>query len=265
MRSSDKNLDKGELLGLSQRRQTLLSKCECLRTTLCLLIAVALFATESTTHEINAAMKEMGFKTELPSLPPLEYNAVGLVTFSTLVLTLAFSLIWEVAIAPDSLSKQSVLRFAFLFTIGYAVVQWLAIHFKRKWKAQTEPTQSRPENLLIALYAYVATLPINFLIGYILRGYFTYASFLYAVNQAILGYFVGMYIDKSLRYSKLFLISMTLIQAAIQTLWLPIATYYSPPLEGQPVGLLPNIFSIVQTFGSSCAVGFLFSIFLQVS
>ncbi|MBW0004130.1 MAG: hypothetical protein JO216_11640 [Hyphomicrobiales bacterium] len=262
------NLKNEDVSELSQRRQKLSDKCDTLRETICLLIAVSLFATEFTRDRINAAIREMGFETGVRRLPPLDWDAVALVTISTFVLTLAFNVIYGVlayllgnANVPEfMLNKQSILRFALLYTVGYAVVLWVAIHFKRKWSGQGRRDQHRPENLLIALYAYLWTVPINLTIGYLLRGYITYASFLYAVNQSILAYFIGMYIDKSLRTTRIY-IGMSIAQGLIQATWMPIAAYYSPTLQGANGGIFLNIFGFVQTFISGCTIGVVFQYF----
>jgi hypothetical protein len=179
-----------------------------------------------------------------------------MLTFNFLYVFLAIGISYYAAINLVLPDKASILRFAVLYTIGYAIVIALSMKLKDKWRRN--PASGRPENLLVAGYSYLVTLPINIAISLYLRdGAFTYAPFLFAINQGILGYFVASYIDRSLRSAGVSW-RLAVFQGIAQAVGIVIATQLSPSLAaGQAV--VVGIFSVFQ----SATSGFLVGIFFQ--
>ena len=159
---------------------------------------------------------------------------------------------------PDRLS---IIIVAVLYTIAYAIVMWLAIHLKRKWRRSGVPG-ARPEDLLLAIYSYFATVPLNIAISLILRhGQLTYAPFLFALNQTILGYFISQYIDRSLNRSEVS-VGLAAVQGMAQAVCAVIATTLSPSVFSPTI----EIFDVpIATFASIQAgvSGFIISILFQ--
>jgi hypothetical protein len=273
------NMEKDGVTELAERRQELQFKSDALYEMMCLVIALSLFATQFCPEDIDATINEMGFTTKVDVIPILDWDAVALVTISTFVLMLAFNSLFILggylsglfatvpSLMPD---KASIIRFSLLYTFGYAVVMWLAIRLKRNWRRKGA-AGDRPENLLIAIFTYFSTVPLNIIISLYLRhGELTYAPFLYALNQAILGYFVGRYIDRSLRTS-LISVRLALLQGGAQAVGAVIATTLSPSVFSPVVGLAIfyrielsiALFSMVQAAISGFLVGILFQYFYK--
>jgi hypothetical protein len=269
------NMEKDGITELAERRQELQVKSDALYETMCLVIALSLFATQFSPEDIDAAISEMGFTTKVDVIPILDWDAVGMVTISTFVLMLAFNSLFTLggylsglfatvpSLMPD---KASIIRFSLLYTLGYAIVMWLAIRLKRKWR-RSGAAGDRPENLLIAIFAYFATVPLNITISLYLRhGELTYAPFLYALNQAILGYFIGLYIDRSLRTS-LISVKLGLLQGAAQAVGAVIASTLSPsvfsPVVGLEVFYRVEIWIALFSMGQAAISGFLVGILFQ--
>lgn len=273
------NMEKDGVTELAERRQDLQVKSDALYEMMCLVIALSLFATQFSPEDIDTTINEMGFTTSVDVVPLLDWDAVGLVTISTFVLMLAFNGLFTIvgymsgifatvpSLMPD---RPSIIRFSLLYTIGYAIVMWLAIRLKRKWR-RAGAAGERPENLLIAIFAYIATVPLNIIISLYLRNWeLTYAPFLYALNQAILGYFIGQYIDRSLKTSPIS-VKLALLQGGAQAVGAVIATTLSPSVLSPVVGLklLSQIeiwialFSMIQSAISGSLIGILFQHFYR--
>jgi hypothetical protein len=273
------NMEKEGVTELAERRQDLQAKSDALYEMMCLVIALSLFATQFSPEDIDTTINEMGFSTSVEVVPLLDWDAVGLVTISTFVLMLAFNGLFTLggyltgifdavpSLMPD---KASIIRFSLLYTLGYAIVMWLAIRLKRRWR-RAGAAGERPEDLLIAIFAYFATVPLNIIISLYLRnGELTYAPFLYALNQAILGYFIGQYIDQSMK-SSLISIKLALLQGAAQAVGAVIATTLSPSVLSPIVGvkifseieIWIALFSMIRAATSGFLIGMLFQYFYR--
>jgi hypothetical protein len=265
------NMDHEGAAELSKRRQELQARCDRLYEAICLLIALSLFAGESVPEDIDQAIFEMGFMTKVEVVPILDWDAVGRVTVSTFVMMLAFNGLYvalvnllritDIPFVPD---RSIVTRFAIIYTLVYAIVMWLAIRLKRRWRRKGLVAGARPENFLIAIYAYVLTAPFNLAIGVIFRGWvWNYAPFLFALNQAIFGYFIGLYIDRSLKTDRISL-GLAVLQGVAQGVGATIAMQLAPNLpSGMNSNLLIGVFSLLQAMISGSVVGVLFQHFYK--
>jgi hypothetical protein len=162
---------------------------------------------------------------------------------------------------PD---RASVVRFALLFTVVYAAIMILAIKLKRKWGREDDPDRNRPENLVIGLISYAASLLLfSVPFSYYLRGEISIAPFLFAVNQGVLGYFIGVYIDRSLDGQGISFVAATW-QGALQLAANLIATSIAPlPNVGGKNELYVALFSATQSALSGFLIGVLFQFFHQ--
>lgn len=97
-------------------------------------------------------------------------------------------------------------------------------------RSEGAPNFDRPANLLIALAAYTVSLLFTIPFSIYLRGEFSIAPFLFASSQAVLGYFIGIYVD---RVGKSAGISFTAAawQSALQLAATLIAFLGAPPLR----------------------------------
>jgi hypothetical protein len=261
--------DADDVSELTERRQELQARCEALYEMMCLMVALSLFATQSSPEDIDTAIGEMGFATTVDQLPFPDWNTVGLVSASTFVLMLLFNGLFVLAgygmglfkaypnLVPD---KLVIIRFAVLYTVAYAIVMWLCIHLKRKWR-RSGYRDARPENLLLAIFSYLSTVWLNVLISLVLRhGQLTYAPFLYALNQAVLGYFIGIYIDRSLKTTDVS-VPLASLQAAAQAIAAIIATMLSPSVFSPTIGFLDlqiAVFALLQAAASGFIISMLF-------
>ena len=266
----DENADTESVSELRDRRQELQSRAESLYETLCLVVALSLFATQFSPEDIDSAIKQMGFTTNVDQLPSPDWETVGLVTVFTFVSMLAFNAVYAVfgeltgmfakypTMAPD---KGVIIRFAVLYTAAYAIVMGLAIYLKRRWRRPGD-RRERPEELLVAIYAYFATVPLNFAISLVLRhGEITYAPLLYALNQAVLGYFIAQYIDRSLTNCEVS-VSLAGTQAIAQAVCAVIATTLSPSISPSPFGAFDVSMAAIAAI-QSAASGFIIGILFQ--
>jgi hypothetical protein len=231
-----------------------------------------LFATEFTPEDIDLAIRQLGFPVPVPPVPASNWNAVLLVTIFAFVLMLAFTGLFTICVREFGLSdihglnleKRTIARFALLYTIAYATVMWLAIHLKRGWRRNGQGDGGRPENFLIAIYAYLLTVPCNVVINGILYDWaLTYAPFLCALNQAVLGYFVGQYIDRA-PGSDLISWRVAMLQGISQAIATEIAIMLSPGPDLTVRGMiLFGSFSLLQAGVSGFVVGVLFQHFYR--
>jgi len=165
------------------RRQELQLRCDMLYEIICLVVALSVFGTNRSHEDIDKAVAKIGFATRVDAIPILDWDAVGVVTLSTFILLLFFNGIYSIVgyvfslfviypeIAPD---RVSIIRFSVLFTLGYAIVIWLAVRLKRSWRLKGI-TDNRPENLLIGIFCYLTTVWINIIISLYIRHELTYA------------------------------------------------------------------------------------------
>ncbi len=159
-----------------------------------------------------------------------------------------------------------MIGYSLTFTLNYSIVMILAIKLKRKWRREGAPSFDRPENLLIALAAYAVSLLFTVPFSVYLRGEFTIAPFLFASSQAVLGYFIGIYVD---RVGKSAGISFTAAawQGALQLAATLIAFLGAPPLPGATLNFFDvlsfSAFVAIQSALSGFLIGVLFQHFYK--
>jgi len=209
------NLDVAELY---ERRKLLELKCDVLYQTMCLLTALCVFATETDPDSACISINNIGFAVSQTILPPLDWDCVAKAIFSTFLLMItvnaSYSLFSHVfgftqvlrEVDPDAVKTQ-VIKFATLFTIVYSSIMIFVVKIKRKWLMEAEGGAHHrgfPQNLLVGIICYFVSLVLyNTPFSYYMRGEFTLAPFLFALNQGLLAYFVGMYFDDSAQDRKL--------------------------------------------------------------
>ncbi len=262
--------DEASFADLSKRRQALQLKFDTVYETMCLIIALSICATTFTPEEVDQTIKGLGFSTHVDPLPVFDLETVVAVTGLSFVLWLVFLGLFAAVASVLGIGTSNhklfadrtlVLRFAILLTVAYGIVMTLAIKIKRKWRAE-RPHDQRTEGIRIALYSYLATVPVNMLVSYLINGTFLIATpYLYAVNQAVFGYFVAKYIDRSLvgqKGSALLALSQGATQGAVAA----IAAIFAGSNAAQTAGLADSLFvpgfGFVQWTLSGFLVGFLF-------
>jgi len=119
---------------------------------------------------------------------------------------------------------------------------YLALKVKRYWRRTRAPANRKSENPKIAVLCYFLTLPISVGVSLWIRPShdFSVAPFLFAANQGIVGYFVAMYVDRSLAEQP---VSWRL--AAIQSGWQAVAALlifcFLPSIPGITFSQIQNI------------------------
>jgi hypothetical protein len=268
------NIDKWDIRALSARRQELQARCDTLYETLCLLTALSAFATELTPEDMSEMLHELGFTISVPPIPLFDWDAVARVIGSMFLILLIANAAYvalaylrgtgtEGVLIPN---RARVIGYSLTFTLNYSIVMILAIKLKRKWRREGAPNFDRPENLLIALAAYAVSLLFTIPFSIYLRGEFTIAPFLFASSQAVLGYFIGIYVD---RVGKSAGISFTAAawQGALQLAATLIAFLGSPSLPGTTGNFLDvlsfSAFVAIQSAVSGFSIGVLFQHFYK--
>lgn len=268
------NFDKQDVGALSARRQELQTRCDKLFETLCLLTALSVFATELTPEDMSETLHELGFTIIVPSIPLFDWDAVARVIGSMFLILLAANVAYvglaylrgmgaEGVLIPN---RGRVIGYSLTFTLNYSIVMILAIKLKRKWRREGASSFDRPENLLIALAAYTVSLLFTVPFSLYLRGELTIAPFLFASSQAVLGYFIGIYVD---RVGKSAGICFTAAawQGALQLAATLIAFWGAPPLPGPTLNFFDMLsfsaFVAVQSALSGFLIGVLFQHFYK--
>lgn len=268
------NFDKQDVGVLSARRQELQTRCDKLFETLCLLTALSVFATELTPEDMSETLHELGFTIIVPSIPLFDWDAVARVIGSMFLILLAANVAYvglaylrgmgaEGVLIPN---RGRVIGYSLTFTLNYSIVMILAIKLKRKWRREGASSFDRPENLLIALAAYTVSLLFTVPFSVYLRGELTIAPFLFASSQAVLGYFIGIYVD---RVGKSAGICFTAAawQGALQLAATLIAFWGAPPLPGPTLSFFDMLsfsaFVAIQSALSGFLIGVLFQHFYK--
>ncbi|MGY3611095.1 MULTISPECIES: hypothetical protein [unclassified Bradyrhizobium] len=265
------NIDKQELRALSARRQELQTRCDTLYETLCLLTALSAFASELTPEDMSETLNELGFTISIPPLPLFDWDAVVRVIGSMFLILLVANVAYaglaylrgEEALMPN---RARVIGYSLTFTLNYSIVMILAIKLKRKWRSEGASNFDRPENLIIALAAYSTSLFFTIPFSIYLRGEFTIAPFLFASSQAVLGYFIGVYVDRAGKSTGVSFAAAGW-QGALQLAATLIAFLESPPLPGTTLDFFDvlsfSAFVAVQSVLSGFLVGVLFQHFYK--
>jgi hypothetical protein len=267
------NADNSEVTELSERRRLLQIKCDSLYETTCLLTALFVFATGARPEGITRTLEQMGFSVNVPAIPPLDWDAVARVISSTFLIMVSLNgayavfarlLGWGSIFAGDAdAARAQVIRLALLFTVVYSTVMLIAIRLKRKWRRADEAHTHRPENLIIAVTAYVVTLlGFSLPFSYWVRHEISYAPLIFALNQGILGYFVGHYVDHLLNEHRISFIA-AVWQGLLQFVVTLVAMLTAPPpfLAHSPALLQGAIFTAAQSALSGFLIGVLFQYF----
>jgi hypothetical protein len=271
-----RNVDKPDFAKLLERRGRLQSRCDTLYEVMCLLISLSVLATERNQEGVAQKLAGLGFGGVAPQLIPIEWDTVARVVGSVFLLMILINAAFAGFLhligpyntphfMPD---RTSVLKFALLFTVVYSTVMIMALKLKRKWRNSGEPEWNRPENLIISIVSYASSLVLfNIPFGFYLRGFeLSVAPFLYAANQAVLGYFIGKYIDEMQKRELPISFVVAGWQGGMQLVVSVIAMTMSPPLPGtQSVSfaswLYITAFSVLQSGISGFLIGVLFQYF----
>jgi hypothetical protein len=262
------NMGRQEIAALASRRRELQDKCDGLYETLCLLAALAVFATETDPEEMNEALAKLGFSIKCKSLPLMDWDAVARMVSSMFMMLLAanacYALLgYVLGIPAAALDRAHIIKYTVVFTVNYGTILILAIKRKRKWRAEGSSDGQRPENLILALIAYVVSLAFTVPISYFLRGELTSAPFLFAFSQAVLGYFIGVYIDRG--NSSTISFATAAWQGALQLTATMTASLCAPPLPGTESTLIHflsiNAFVAIESALSGFLIGVLFQYF----
>ena len=90
----------------------------------------------------------------------------------------------------------------------------------------------------------------------------TMAPFVFALNEAVLGYFLGIYIDRAVKRSSISFIP-TIWQGMLQlvVMFIAVSTYPPPYLEGSKYFILAAAFTAAQSALSGFLIGVLFQYF----
>jgi hypothetical protein len=268
------NIDRGDIGALSARRQELQTRCDALYETLCLLTALSVLATELTPEDISETLNELGFTISVPPIPLFDWDAVARVIGSMFLILLVVNVAYWAFVYLRGMATEEtlmpirdrVIGYSLTFTLNYSIVMILAIKLKRKWRREGAPNFDRPENLLIALAAYTASLFFTVPFSIYLRGTFTYAPFLFASSQAVLGYFIGIYVDRAGKSAGISFAAAAW-QGALQLTATLIAFLGSPPLPGTTGNFFDvlsfSAFVAIQSALSGFLIGVLFQHFYK--
>jgi hypothetical protein len=265
-----------EIRELADRRKALQRRCDALYETMCLMAALFVLATESTSEDVGRVLNSMGFSVTPPPMPVLDWDAVAKVVASMfglmLLVNAAYALFnWLIGFGPWILPggseaiRPQVIRYALLFTIAYAAVMIVAIKLKRKWHQDEEFDSRRPENLMVALIVYaVSLICFSVPLSWYIRHAWSMAPLLFSANQGVLGYFTGLYVDRAIKRQG---ISPTaaawhgFLQLCVTAIAM---TAYPPPYLEAVQDPLRFSYVIVFTAAQSGVSGFLIGLLFQL-
>ena len=267
------HMDDQEIAALSLRRDTLQAECDSLYYRTCLLTSVLAYSTESTAEEINDLLLELGFPIKVSANPIMDWDAVFRVVGSVLVLTSVVNIIFMRVLARFGtagfpIDQTRMLVFAITTTLLYFVVVYLALKVKRYWRRTRAPENRQSENPKIAIMCYLLTLPISIALSLWVRPThdFSTAPFLFAANQGVVGYFIAMYVDRSLAQRPISW-QLAVIQGGCQAIAALLIFFFLPPIPGVTFSAMQNIvfgfIFICQAGISGFLVGAIFQYFYR--
>ena len=246
---------------LLRRRHELKFRCDSVFETMCLVVALAVCATNVKHSDAEEAIGELGFSTSIGPLPIFDAETISAVTGVSFVLWLVCASLYTYVgtitgmwsqhpqFFPD---KIQILRFSILLTFAFAIVMSVAIKMKRRWRKRRKSVR-RSEAIRVAFVSYFSTVWINMTISYVFIGtILTPVPYMFAINQALLGYFIAKYVDRALAGSKVNF-RLAIIQGTIQGIVAGIAAYFAPNSA-----LIGVSFGAIEWFFAGCLSGILF-------
>jgi hypothetical protein len=269
------NTDNRYIAELYERRNLIEVKCDVLYQTMCLLTALSVFATEENSNDVWRSISKIGFSIPRQKLPPLDWDCVARAIFATFVLMIiinacyvllshAFGFVQVLHEVDPNAIKVQIIKFATLFTIVYSAIMIFVIRIKRKWLLDEQKgthRQDLPQNIFVALICYAASVILyNTPFSYYMRGEMTWAPLLFALNQGLFAYFIGLYLDNSAQGRKLSLI-LPLWQGALAMLLTLIASIPYPPPGTEDSPYVVQIFIAMQSGLSGFLIGYMFQYF----
>jgi hypothetical protein len=253
--------DNGDTAELSRRRLELTNRSNEMFEMMCLVVSLAVCATNVRQSDAEDAIKKLGFKTSIGVLPIFDLESIVFVTGTTVVTLLIFSGLYSTFGTLTGISIQhpewfparmQVLKFSILLASAFAIIMTLTIRLKRYWRAKRQNVK-RSEAIRVALFSYPASLWVNMAISYVFNGtVFTPMPYIFAINQAVLGYFLAKYVDNALSGSRVN-VGMSLLQGFIQGAVAGLAASFGSNLSVLNVG-----FAIIQWTAAGCLSGLLF-------
>jgi hypothetical protein len=268
------NLHLEEVQELAERRRALQAKCDALYNRLCLISALSVYATEFTPEDVSDNLRTLGFQINVTATPTWDWDAVAKTLGGVFVVLLALNLVFAALIPALGIDHNSVLSptrdrlifFTVFGTLLYAAVLLAAIRLKRYWRREEAPGRRRPENLIIASYGYIGAVLIFVTLQFGIRGYLTWGPALFALNQGLVGYFAGLYIDRSMTNEPKSC-QLPLWQAAGQFTVTLLAGLLAPPPPGVELSVLQSVclamFFACQSAAAGAAMGWLFQYFYR--
>jgi hypothetical protein len=215
----------------------------------------------------NIAITELSSKGSVePNIPyqrltANQYGSIALVTGSCFIILTVLTWLYIVlgqtigisSKYPEMLpTKIQIIRFSILLTLAFVIVMTIAVKMKRMWRARSKTIRSN-ESIKVAIVSYFCTVWINVAINYLFNGnILNPLSYIFAINQGVLGYFVARYIDRALSESGVS-VRMSLLQGAIQGVVAGIAASFAAT-----PAVLSVWFSVVQWFMSGTLCGIIF-------
>ena len=252
-------------VSLSERRQQLTKRCIALFQRMCLLMALLVYGTKTTPDEMGATLKQVGFQIDVTATPAWDWNTIARVILSVFVAFLLMNVtlicvvvIWKVDDGwSRNLTRILMLIDALVDTGAFAIVLLIAIRKKRLYKLDTGGS-TRPENLLVAIYAFLACSLYYALMQFAQEHAINSAPLLLAITPCIAAYCCCLYIDRALARAPL---SWSLIcwQAIFQGLATALAMFFA----SQDLDAI--VYSGCEALVIGLLIGYLFQRFYQRS
>jgi hypothetical protein len=258
---------------LVEKRNENSEKCDDFLYRMCLVVALLAYATKFTPEGVGDTLRDLGFNVQVQARGIMDWDAVFRVTGSVFVIMLGFNALFALLVYVGTISapavppsRQSTLGFSVVTTLFYFLVLMFAIKLKRYWHRDPEVYRYRPENVLVGMYCYLGTLPFVIIVSLFIRGELSYAPLLFALNQGVVGYFIAVYIDRSLDDRPLDRSlagrqGLTQAITAIGTFWL------APPLPGVDISinaqLMISVFFALESGVAGFLIGYLFQQFYR--
>ncbi len=237
LRTQGDSPEKDQIERLVERRELLISRCDSLYYRLCLITALMVFATERTADATESTLHKIGFQVTVTRRPASDWHTVAIITAATLVLMIALNVVFAVLVwwldfnMPSFGDRNRILFYSVLETALITIAIMITMLVKRYGASRIR--QANLVNIISAIAAYAVAASVYSLVQYfVIQHYLTTAPILFAFEQAVVGYFIGLYIDRAVAKMRL---SWGLIfaQAGCQFLAGLIAAGLAPPPESQ--------------------------------
>jgi hypothetical protein len=190
---------------LLEQRRTITKQVSALYNRMCLIMSLFVYGTKATPLEMESALRKAGFQISVTATPAWDWVAVGRVVaciFLALLITESALIAFISMVGIESpwisfFTRGQLLVDAAVDTLVIGAVVLTAIRLKRHWWFR-EQRSPRSENLMVGIASFAVASIYYVAVQYAMQQYVDYKPLMTAVAPGIAGYFVAIFIDRSM-------------------------------------------------------------------